>query len=99
MPQPHHAMCCLLLRRRQVRTTAMDGGSTDRKLLLTFAAHRPSLAVENAGAIFRPARDYPSDASSAIEFFRQRLRRGQPVALLDNLGNLAPGHAAAVEAH
>src|SRR5262245_10020204 len=51
------------------------------------------------GAIFRPARDYPSDVSSAIEFLEQRLRRAQPIALLDDLLDLAPSHAPAVEPH
>src|SRR5262245_55630544 len=40
-----------------------------------------------------------SGALSAIELLDQRLRRRQPVALLDDFGDLAPGYAPAVEPH
>src|SRR6188474_1477949 len=60
---------------------------------------RPVRTTAMDGGIFRPARDYPSDALSAIEFREQRLRRRQPVALLHDFLDLAPRHAPAVEPH
>ena len=50
-------------------------------------------------AIIGRGREIRATPQAPSSFFEQRLRRRQPVAPLDDLGDLAPAHAAAVEPH